>query len=217
VEEGIDAEVAQGKMLADLAKEEDVGHFVYSSVGGAERQTGIPHFESKWQIEEHVRTLSLPYTILRPVFFMENFLTPQIRASIIEGTLSLPMRPDKKLQMIAVDDIGGIAAMVFEQPNEFICKSFEIAGDELTMPRAATLLGRVLGREVKYVEMPIEQIRQLNEDYATMYQWFNDYGYSADIPKIRSLYPELKTFEQWTQQTDLQQYAHAVYSAVKSK
>ena len=72
-EAGYDREVQQGKTVADAAKAAGVEHFVYSSVGSAHRQTGIPHFESKWEIEEHVRQIGLPYTILRPVAFMQNW------------------------------------------------------------------------------------------------------------------------------------------------
>src|SRR5262245_59749419 len=50
-------EVRQGKNLADAASKAGVRHFVYSSVGGAERSTGIPHWESKWEIEKYIRTL----------------------------------------------------------------------------------------------------------------------------------------------------------------
>ena len=71
-ETGYDREVQQGKTVADAAKAAGVEHFVYSSVGSAHRQTDIPHFESKWEVEEHVRQIGLPYTILRPVFFMQN-------------------------------------------------------------------------------------------------------------------------------------------------
>ena len=65
--DGQDVEIRQGKALADAAKAAGIKHFVYSSVGGAERKTGIPHFDSKFQIEEYVRATGLPYTIMRPV------------------------------------------------------------------------------------------------------------------------------------------------------
>jgi uncharacterized protein YbjT (DUF2867 family) len=72
-EVGYDREVQQGKTVADAAKAAGVEHFVYSSVGSAHRQTGIPHFDSKLEVEEYVRQIELPYTILRPVFFMQNW------------------------------------------------------------------------------------------------------------------------------------------------
>jgi uncharacterized protein YbjT (DUF2867 family) len=64
---GARREVQQGKNVADTAKKAGVKHFVYSSVGGAERNTGIPHWESKWEIEKHIRSLGLPATVLGPV------------------------------------------------------------------------------------------------------------------------------------------------------
>ena len=72
-EVGVEGEVRQGILLADAAKEAGVEHFVYSSVGSAHRDTGIPHFDSKWDVEEHVRASGVPYTVLRPVFFMQNW------------------------------------------------------------------------------------------------------------------------------------------------
>jgi uncharacterized protein YbjT (DUF2867 family) len=210
---GPENEIRQGKLLADIAKDENVMHFVYSSVGGAERDTGIPSFDSKWQIEEYIRSINIPHTIFRPVYFMEIFLEPQVRSSIVSGTLSLPLKPDKPLEMIAVDDIGVFVAMAFEDPKQFLCQAIEIAGDELTMPRAAQLLGRALGREVKYVEMPMQQMQAMSPGYAKMFQWFNDYGYQSDITKLRSMHPELLTFTNWLQEVNLQQYAAAAAGA----
>src|SRR5918998_4594086 len=107
---GPEGEVTQGKILADAAKVAGIQHFVYSSVGSSYRETGIPHFESKWQIEKHVRNVGLPYTILRPVFFMHNWemMREQILAS---GTLAQPLDPDKPLQQVAAEDLGAFAAL----------------------------------------------------------------------------------------------------------
>ena len=58
-ETGFEREVAQGIALADLASEIGVQHFVYDSVGSANRETGLSHFESKWRIEERIRELDL--------------------------------------------------------------------------------------------------------------------------------------------------------------
>ncbi len=69
---GYEGEIRQGTSLADAAKAAGVSHFVYSSVGSAHRDTGISHFESKRRVEGHVRSLGMPYTIVRPVFFMHN-------------------------------------------------------------------------------------------------------------------------------------------------
>ncbi len=73
LEAGMDAEVRQGIAPADAAKKANVLQYVYTSVGGADRNSGVPHFETKWTVEQHIRQLGLPATILRPVWFMENF------------------------------------------------------------------------------------------------------------------------------------------------
>ena len=197
---GIEGEVRQGITLAEAAKAAGVQHLVYSSVGSAHRRTGIPHFESKFQVEESIRSLGLPSTILRPVFFMENW--NYSRDAILSGTLPLPLDPDKPLQQIAVDDIGAFAALAFAQPDQFLGRALEIAGDELTGPQAASVFGRVLGRPVQYVQLPLEQMRQrMGEDGMKMYGWFNEVGYEADLAALRSLRPTLLTLEAWLRKT----------------
>ena len=196
-ETGFAREIQQGKTLADAARAADVQHFVYSSVGGAERNTGIPHFDSKWEIEQHVHALGLPATILRPVFYMDNFNSPDFRSAILQGTLTLALPPGRTLQMIAVEDIGGFAALALEKPSEFIGRAFELAGDELTLPQAAEAFSRATGRTVRFVEQPIEQVRSFSKEFADMLEWFDREGYKADIPALRALYPPLQTFEAW--------------------
>lgn len=187
-EAGMDAEVRQGKALADAAKQAGVAHYVYTSVGSADRNTGIPHFETKWQVEHHVRQIGLPATILRPVGFMENFGT-FFRAGILQGTLVLPLRPDTKLQMIAVGDIGEFGAAAFLRPNDFLGQAIELAGDELTMLEVVDHLSRTMGRAIRFQQLPDDQAEAaLGHDFALMFRWFNQVGYSVDIPTLRKRY-----------------------------
>ena len=195
-ETGYNGEVQQGKTVADAAKAAGVEHFVYSSVGSAHRQTGIPHFESKWEVEEHVRQLGLPYTILRPVFFMQNW--EWTREMILGGTLAQPLDPDKPFQQVAVEDVGAFATIAFERPDEWIGLEVDLAGDEQTMPEIAETFGRVAGKEIGYYQVPWDQFEeQMGEEYARQYRWFNDFGYEADIAALRQEYPELTTFERY--------------------
>jgi uncharacterized protein YbjT (DUF2867 family) len=125
-EGGYEAEVRQGKTLADAAKAAGVKHLVYSSVGSAHRETSIPHFDSKWEIEQYKREIDLPYTILRPVFFMQNW--EMMREQILEsGTLAQPLDPDKPLQQLNVEDIGAFAALAFERPDEWLGREIDLA------------------------------------------------------------------------------------------
>jgi uncharacterized protein YbjT (DUF2867 family) len=195
-ETGYDREVQQGETVADAANAAGVEHFVYSSVGSAHRRTGIPHFESKREVEEHVRELGLPYTILRPVFFMQNW--EWMREMILGGTLAQPLDPDRPFQHVAVEDVGAFAAIAFENPERWIGREVDLAGDEQTMPEIADTFGRVIGREVSYYQVPWDQFEeQMGEESAVMYRWFNDVGYEADIASLRQEYPELTTFERY--------------------
>ena len=186
-EAGMDAEVRQGTMLADAAKKASVAHYVYTSVGSADRKTGIPHFETKWKVEQHIRQIGLPATILRPVFFMENFGTyfPPSK----EGVLSVPMWPSVKFQMIALKDIGELGAAAFLSPNKFLGQAIDLAGDELTMPEVAAHLSRTKGRQIQFQQIPDDQVEKLmGHDFALMFRWFNEVGYSVDIPALRQRY-----------------------------
>jgi uncharacterized protein YbjT (DUF2867 family) len=195
-ETGYDGEVQQGKTVAEAAKAAGVEHLVYSSVGSAHRQTGIPHFESKWEVEEHVRQIRLPYTILRPVFFMQNW--EWMREHILSGTLAQPLDPDKPFQQVAVEDVGAFAAIAFEDPDRWIGREVDLAGDEQTMPEIAETFGRVIGREVSYYQVPWNQFEeQMGEEVTVNYRWFNDVGYEADIAALRQEYPELTAFERY--------------------
>jgi uncharacterized protein YbjT (DUF2867 family) len=196
-ETGPEGEVKQGKILADAAKVAGIQHFVYSSVGSSYRETGILHFESKWRIEKHVREVGLPYTILRPVFFMHNW--EMMREQILaRGTLAQPLDPDKTLQQVAAEDLGAFAALAFERPDEWLGREVDLAGDEQTMPEIAGTFSRVTGREIHYSQAPWDQIEeQMGEELTVMWRWFNVVGYEADITALRQEYPELTTFEQY--------------------
>jgi uncharacterized protein YbjT (DUF2867 family) len=179
LEAGVEREEGQGKRLATLAREAGVEHFVYTSVGSAHRQTGIPHFDNKWRIEETVRGLGFPsHVILRPVFFMENLIAPY---SLRGATLAWALGPGTKLQMIAVDDIGWFGARAFTDAAALNRREIDLAGDLRTVPEAAEILTEALGRPIAFAQTPIEQVREYSKEMALMLEWFERVGYSADI------------------------------------
>jgi uncharacterized protein YbjT (DUF2867 family) len=197
---GAKREVLQGKNVADAAKKVGVKHFVYSSVGGAERNTGIPHWESKWEVEKHIRSLRLPATVIRPVTFMEGYYIDQVEIGLLKGKLVDAVRGDKPYQTIATDDIGAFVALAFDRPSEFIGRELEIAGSELTNSEAAKIFSRVLGKPVKFQKLPLPLVRLvLGKEFYSMFRWFNEAGYKADVPGLRRAYPEvhLHTLEEW--------------------
>lgn len=181
-EAGVEQEEVQGKLAAEVARAAGVQHLVYASVGSAHRETGIPHFDNKARVEETIRSLGFPsHTIVRPVFFMENFLSPWFRPAIDEGTLALGIKPGTKLQMIAVADIGTYGRLAFERHEALNGRALDIAGDELTPPEMADLIGKAAGRTVTHYQVPIDQVRSGSEEFAIMLEWFDAVGYDADI------------------------------------
>lgn len=194
---GVEAEERQGKAVGDLAAEAGVGHLVYSSVGGAERASGIPHFESKWNIERHLRTLAVRVTVLRPTMFCDVF--HEMGPRLTDGGLVLGMwlRPEVPVQTIATRDIGVFAADAFDDPEGWGGREVEIAGDELTGPQMAEAFARVSGIPTRYAHLPIEKLRAVREDLATMFDWFDHGGYRADVPELRRLRPDLMDLETW--------------------
>lgn len=196
-ETGAEREVSQGKALADAAQARGVRHLVYSSVGGADRSSGVTHFESKWRVEEHIRSLGLPATIVRPVFLMENFNSPLYRGALGNGVLPLALDGDTPLQMIACEDVGTFVAMALERPQDFLREAIEIAGDEVTPRTAAEAFGEALGRPVQHVRVPIERLREMNPEVAQMFEWLQDHGYAADREALRTIHPEPITLREW--------------------
>ncbi|MBK6538284.1 MAG: NmrA/HSCARG family protein [Ignavibacteria bacterium] len=199
-EHGYDGELNHGKAVADAAKKANVQHFLQSSVGGAERNTKLPHFDVKFEIEKYLKSLNLPVTVIRPVFFMENFKT-WFKPVEADGklTLNMAMKADTKLQMIAVDDIGAISAKIFDNPDKFIGKEIELAGDELTMPEVAELYETNTGKKTEFVELPVSVIRTNSEEMADMFQWFIDKGYEADLKTQKDLFGKTISFKEWLQ------------------
>jgi uncharacterized protein YbjT (DUF2867 family) len=213
METGYDREIRQGRLLADAAKAAGVQHFVYTSVVSADRKTGLPHFESKWQIEQHIHQCGLPYTILRPAFFMQNWYG-FLREPILNGTLPLPLSPQTALQQISVEDIGAFAVLAFQNPSKWAGRTIQLAGDELTMVQVAETLSRVLGRNVIYVQVPWEQFRQnAGEEMTKMYRWFQDVRYHVDIATLRKEYPNLSTLEKALRRQDWAAAAAAIRKA----
>jgi uncharacterized protein YbjT (DUF2867 family) len=199
MEGGVAKEEEQGKLFAELAKRQGIGHFVYSSVGSADRNTGIPHFDNKWRVEQKIRELAFAsHTILRPSFFMENFLSPWFKPALLEGKLSMAIQPDTVLQMIALEDIGRFGAMAFENHDRMNGADLDISGDQLTMPEVADIISHAMDKRINFEQRPIEEVRSWNADFATMFEWFDRVGYCADINGLEKRYGfKMIKFAEW--------------------
>src|SRR5918911_1251066 len=194
-EDGTEGETRRGKLMVEIAKENKIEHLVYSSVANADKNTGIPHFESKYKIEQHIKNLGIPYTIIGPTFFMENLLGLGLQ----QGQLALPLSPSSILQKSALENIAEFSALLLERRKPFLGKRIDIASDEVTGEQAAEILSNVLGYKIRYVPVPLEQVYQANEDMARMYEWYEKGGTGINIANLHQEYPEVNwlTFGEW--------------------
>jgi uncharacterized protein YbjT (DUF2867 family) len=193
-EYGADKEIQYGKNLADAAKQSQISQFIYSSVCGADTHTRVPHFETKNIIEQYITKTGIPFTILRPVKFMENYYIPQVFKGILGGKLYDAIKPGKKHQMIASDDIGKYAAAAFQDPGQYLSKTFSLAGDELTNEEVATVMSDVTGIKIRFSRLPMFIVKLVmeNEMYQ-MFRWFNEHGFQANRNATRDSFPTVKT------------------------
>lgn len=195
---GPETEIRRGRTVAEAAKRANVQHFIYSSVGGADQSEGVTHFQTKHVIEQNVRELGLPASIVRPAPFMENFMTFE-HPQAVDGAavFRVAIHPETKRQMTTVDDIGMVVADMFARPEESIGKTLELAGDEPPAPQIADLYTKVTGQPARFEEQPIEEVQAFNPDFAAMFTWLNTHDSLANIATLRADYPALTTFEVW--------------------
>lgn len=191
MEAGIDAEIEQGLAMVEAANQANVGHLVFTSVASADKATGIPHFDSKFKVEEAITASGISYTIVAPVFFMENITSPWYLPGILDGTLAMPMPADAALQQIAVETIGQFVASIIERRESVFGQRFDIAADEKTGEEVAQILSEKLGRTIGYAGFSPDALREENEDFAIMFDWFIETGYSTDTSALRAEFPDV--------------------------
>ncbi|WP_207480741.1 NmrA/HSCARG family protein [Arenibaculum pallidiluteum] len=190
-------EVRYGRAVADAAAEAGVGHLVYSSANaaGAER-TGIAHFDTKSEIEAHIRGLAVASTIVRPSAFMEILLLPGL--GLNEGRHRFLMRPDQAMQVIAVADIGRIVAGILADRERFRGRTFEIAGDSVSGNMLAEKFSRAAGCPIVYERFPDALLEDdpLLGGLARLLDGGRLAG-AADIPALRREFPGMLSMDAW--------------------
>lgn len=193
---GVDGEIRQGKAFADAAKRAGVQHFVYTSVAKATLNTGVPQFESKLEIENYVRDLGLPFTIIRPASFMATF--EEFREEAQTGTISGPLPAELERVFIAPQDIGRFAAEAFDHPAEWLGRAEAIAGQRISYAEVAASMGRVLGHPVRYYQIPWDEFTATAAPTAVAREgWYLENSDPVDVEALRAEYPWLMTLEDY--------------------
>jgi uncharacterized protein YbjT (DUF2867 family) len=197
---GIDKEITQGIELVNASKQNNIEHFVYSSVIGCDLNTGIPHWESKFKIEEHLKTSGINYTILRPASLYENMLIPQVKSRILKGRLVLPTQKNTMQQFISSEDIGKIATMIFSAVEKFRGRTITLAAEQMNGEQLASTFSRAMGREIKFQQLPMFITRfVMGRDLTKMFRWINnnDACLVKDMDALQNEFPGMLRLEEW--------------------
>jgi uncharacterized protein YbjT (DUF2867 family) len=198
------AETRQGRTLVDAAAAARLGHVVLTSAAHADRGTGIPHYESKYLVEQHLRTSGVPWTVLAPAAFMDNYTAGWTLDGLRTGTFAWPMPADRPLTLIPAVDIGAFAALALQRRDDFAGHRIDIASDELTPAGIAQTLATAAARPIVHEEVPLSYVRTRSSDLAAMFEYFTTTGLDVDVPALRRDHPEVpwRTFADWTATQD---------------
>ena len=193
-------EIQEGKIFIDAIDPEKGTHLVYSSVLGADLNTGIPHFDSKFELENYIRSKNIDHTILRPASFYENHLMPRVASDIRKGKYVSPLKRTCTQQMIGIDDIGKIASSVIGQSEKYKGQIIPMATDEWVIGDLPQAFSETIGKPVKYKMLPGLITRlALGRDLSKMFRYMNKHDFKVvdNVQAVRdefSISGDLKTW-----------------------
>lgn len=201
---GPEGETQQGITAVDAIGQAGVPHIVYASIADANRDTGIPHFESKRRVEEHLISIGFPSTVVAPVFFRENLLGPFWRDGLQNGDLLFPLPGNCKLQNISVAEVGAFHAHVIEHHQDLVGQRIDIASAESTPMAMARSISDASDKEVRFQRVPLMGIAQESKEWGRMFEWFDRVGHDVDIEGLKEDFPEVpwQTFSAWAKEQD---------------
>lgn len=187
-------ELTQGLIVAVLAARLGIAQVTYHSVFQADRFKEVPHFASKFAIEQALRELDVPHTILRPSYFFQN---DAVLRDALAGAGIYPM-PLGSLGISAVDvrDIAEAAAITLTTDGH-VGKTYNLVGPHtLSGPRAAATWSDVLDKKVRYPGEDLDayeaQLREMMPNWSAfdlrmMFQGYLERGFVASEDDVRAL------------------------------
>jgi uncharacterized protein YbjT (DUF2867 family) len=186
-------EIAIGRNYGEALKNSDVHHVVYMSAVAARENTGIPHLDTKAQIEDSIASAGIDCTFLRPAFFMENFYEqwPLIQQM---GIISYPFPGDVPLPMVATEDIAYAAAQSLMRGGRGQ-EAYDMLGPKgYTMTEVAEIVGGIIDKPLRYVPAPREQAIEFMrrsgvsqaaaEDMVTMFDAYSRWQFTGDRNRV---------------------------------
>ncbi|WP_276502073.1 NmrA/HSCARG family protein [Terrimonas pollutisoli] len=201
--QGPTKETEQGFDLIIAAKEKSIAHFLYSSVIGADANTGIPHWESKNKIENLLKQSGVHHTIIRPCYFMENFLLPQVKSRLLKGKLVMPLHKKKVQQYMSTEDVGRIAAIIFSESQSYMDKTITLASEQMDGITLAEHFSTAFNKPVKYQQLPGVITRLvMGRDLYKMFNWINQHDavFVKDLDALKRDFPGMLSLDEWIKQ-----------------
>ncbi|MBC6445707.1 NmrA/HSCARG family protein [Actinokineospora xionganensis] len=195
---GLEAEVRQGKNVADAAKAAGVGHLVHGSAGTG-YETGVGSWDSKLAVRAYMRELGLPVTELRPMAFME-LMTDKGYFPPVSAWHLMPklMGADRPVVWISVDDLGAIAARVFADPDRFLGADIPLAADVRSMTECREIWREVMGKPPKWFPMPVWLFeRFVGPDLTRMWRWLRTADIALETASTLEILPSAATVREW--------------------
>jgi uncharacterized protein YbjT (DUF2867 family) len=195
---GLDGEVRQGRNVGNAARRAGVAHLVYGSAGTGERGTGVGSWESKLDVEEHLRELGLPVTVLRPTAFMELMTDPAFFPAA--GTWHVWPKLTggaREIPWLSCTDLGVIAGEVFADPGRFIGRELKLAADLRSLDDCRRTYTAVTGRRPRRLPMPVRLFARFAPDVVQMWRWLATGRVDADLALTRSIHPGVLDVETW--------------------
>ena len=186
------ADTRHGRNIIDAARAARASHLVYVTVAGASQRTGVPIIDSKHAVEQHLLRTGVPYTVIAPVYFMDNVWNPWNQAALAAGHWPSPVTRSRLLQQIPLADVLAFTVHVLESRDVMLGQRIEIASDQLSADQAAGVISSLLGRAVEVAEPPPAQVNPL-------LAWLESAGPAVDIAALRRRYPHIgwHTFADW--------------------
>ena len=190
-------EVRYGTAVADAAIAAGVKHLVYASASGVgDQPIGLSHFDTKAQIEAHVRSLPITTTIVRPAGFMDMLVMPGF--GLDTGHFSSFADPGQSVQVLAVEDIGKFVAAIFADRERFGGTTLEIASDTIVAGDIATFFTEAGGRPITYSRFP-DEVLTTSPFLAKLVELVTNGTLAghADMAALRALNPDMQSFRSW--------------------
>ena len=209
-ESGIEGEIRQGKLVAEVAKAAGVTHLVYGSAGIGEPDTGVPHFECKLEVEHFMRhELGLPTTAVRPGPFMELMRAKKFFPALAAwGVMPKVVGWETPVPWTAVSDIGTMIANIFSNPDQWIGRDIVLISDIATLRECQTMFKAITGKKPTGIALPLFLFNKMaGPEFEIMWRWMVDWLDELGVAKLeemmavsRAACTELHSVERWLKQ-----------------